>query len=427
MFAAFSTALSALDANGTAVDVVGNNLANLNTPGFKESAAYFRDLVSESMGAGETQLGFGVGAPVTVRQFTQGAIQSSSGSLDAAIQGGGFFIVNNNGATQYTRAGNFQVDLNGNLLTPTGEQVQGWMATNGVVNTGGPTGTITLPLGSMDAPVATSSVTLSGNFDASAAVGSASDWSAPVTVYDSVGSPHVLTFNFEKASANTWSYTVTVPGADVSAGTAGTPYQIYPPANTNPAPSLAFGDATNNQSAGQLISSSAGNPIALSITGLANGAQDMSVNWSMDNADGSGTLTQFDQASAASANTQNGAAASDLTSVTMANGGQLLATYSNGQQLVVGQVALASIRNPQTLIAMGNNEYQVSADTGQPSVGVPGTGGRGTIVGGALESSNVDIAKELTQLIVLQSAYQANSKVVTTVNTLAQATTNLIS
>ena len=129
MFAAFSTALSALDANGVAVDVVGNNLANMNTTGYKQSVAYFQDLVSESMNGGQTQVGFGVASPLTIRQFTQGAISASSGPLDAAIQGNGFFVVNDNGVPQYTRAGSFQVDLSGNLLTPSGQQVQGWMAT----------------------------------------------------------------------------------------------------------------------------------------------------------------------------------------------------------------------------------------------------------------------------------------------------------
>ncbi|HTQ54224.1 MAG TPA: flagellar hook protein FlgE [Bryobacteraceae bacterium] len=415
MFAAFSTALSALDANGVAVDVVGNNLANLNTPGYKNSATYFRDLVSESMGAGESQLGFGVAAPLTVRQFTQGAIQSSNGTMDAAIQGGGFFIVLNNGAVQYTRAGNFQVDLSGNLLTPTGEQVQGWMATNGVVNTGGPIGNITVPVGAIEAPVATQNFTLNANFDASAATGAPSDWSASIKVYDSQGTSHVLTVNFEKTAANTWSYAVTMPGEDVTAGTAGTPYAI-PGASG----SLTF-DAN-----GQLTSPAAGSPITFSIPGLSDGASDMNLSWNPYNADGTGMLTQFDQASAPSAVSQDGSAASELTQVTMGNGGQLLASYSDGQQVVVGQLALASIRNPQTLIAVGNNEFQVTADTAEPAVGEPGTGGRGTIVGGALESSNVDMAQELTELIVLQSAYQASSKVVTTVNNLAQATTNLI-
>ena len=425
MFAAFSTALSALDANGVAVDVVGNNLANLNTTGYKESAAYFRDLVSESLDAGQTQLGFGVASPLTIREFTQGAIQSSSGSLDAAIQGNGFFVVNNNGATEFTRAGNFQVDLSGNLLTPTGEQVQGWMATGGVVNTGGPIGNITVPVGTLQTPAATKNITLSANFDASAAVGAASDWSAPITVYDSLGTAHVVTLNFEKTAANTWSYSATVPGADVSAGTAGTPYQVYPAAGAA-LPTLQFGDAAKNQSVGQLVSPAAGSPIAFSIAGLSDGAQDMSLSWNPYNADGAGTLTQFEQSSATSATTQDGSAAAQLTGVTMGNGGQLMASYSNGQQAVVGQLAVASIRNPQTLLAVGNNLFQISAQTGAPAIGAQGTGGRGTVVGGALESSNVDIAQELTDLIVLQSAYQANAKVVTTVDTLAQATTNLV-
>lgn len=424
MFAAFSTALSALDANGVAVDVVGNNLANLNTTGYKNSVAYFRDLVSASLGAGETQLGFGVGAPLTIRQFTQGAIQASGGPLDAAIQGAGFFVVKNGEATTFTRAGSFQTDLSGNLLTPTGEQLQGWMATDGVVDTGKPAGAITVPVGAMAAAVATKNITLDANFNAAAETGAASDWSAPITVYDSLGTSHVLTVNFEKTAANTWSYNVTIPGAEVGAGTAGTPYQVYPAANAE-LPTLQFGDA-NNQSVGQLVSPAAGALITFSIAGLSDGAQDMSLSWDPYRADGTGSLTQFDQASAPSASSQDGSAAAQLTQVTMGNGGQLLASYSNGHQVVVGQLAIANIRNPQTLVAIGNNQYEVSADTAPPAIGAPGTGGRGTVVGGALESSNVDIAQELTELIVLQSAYQANSKVVTTVSALAQATTNLI-
>jgi flagellar hook protein FlgE len=416
MFAAFSTALSALDANGVAVDVTGNNLANLNTPGYKESAAYFRDLVSESLGAGQTQLGFGVASPLTIREFTQGAIQSSSGNLDAAIQGNGFFVVNNNGATEFTRAGSFQVDLSGILRTPTGEKVQGWMAANGVVNTGAPIGDITVPVGALQPPLSTQNMTLTANFNASSppdsATSTVSDWSAPTTVYDSLGTPHVVTLNFAETAANTWSCTATIPGADVGA--------------TSPQ-TIGTGTLTFGPN-GQLLTPAAGSPIALTITGLTDGATSpQTVNWNLwDSAGTTATLTQFDQPSAYSAATQDGAAAAQMTGVTMSNGGKLLATFSDGQQTVVGEVALASIRNPQTLVAVGNNLFQVSAETGAPAVGAEGTGGRGTVVGGALESSNVDIAKELTNLIVLQSAYQANAKVVTTVNTLAQATTQLI-
>jgi|HubBroStandDraft_1064217.scaffolds.fasta_scaffold00484_10 flagellar hook protein FlgE len=415
MFAAFSTALSALDANGVAVAVVGNNLANMNTTGYKESVAYFQNLVSESLNGGQTQVGFGVASPLTVMQFTQGAISASSGPLDAAIQGNGFFVVNDNGATEFTRAGSFQVDLSGNLLTPSGQQVQGWMASGGVVNTGGAIGNITVPVGALQAPQATQNMTVSANFDASATTGSASDWSAPITVYDSLGNAHVITLNFQQTAANTWSYTATVPGADVSAGTAGTPFPI--PGGSG---SLTF------NSNGQLTSPAAGAPITLAIAGLNDGASNLSVNWNPYNAEGGSTLTQFDQSSATSATSQDGSAAAQLTSVAMGDGGQLLASYSNGQQTVVGQVAMANIQNPQSLVSVGNNNYQVSADTAAPAVGAPGTGGRGTIVGGALESSNVDMATELTDLIVLQSAYQANSKVVTTVDTMVQAATQLI-
>jgi flagellar hook protein FlgE len=356
-----------------------------------------------------------VASPLTIMQFTQGAISASSGPLDAAIQGNGFFVVNDNGATEFTRAGSFQVNLSGNLLTPSGQLVQGWMATDGVVNPGGAIGNITVPVGALQPPQATQNMTVSANFNASATTGSASDWSAPVTVYDSLGNAHVLTLNFQQTAPNTWSYTATVPGADVSAGTAGTPYAI--PGGSG---SLTF------NSSGQLTSPAAGSPIAFNIAGLTDAAADMSVSWNPYNAAGTSTLTQFDQSSATSATSQDGSAAAQLTSVAMGSGGQLLASYSNGQQSVVGQVAMANIQNPQTLVSVGNNNYQVSADTGAPDVGAPGTGGRGTIVGGALESSNVDMATELTNLIVLQSAYQANSKVVTTVDTMAQAATQLI-
>jgi len=147
MFTSFSTALSALAAHSTAVDVVGNNLANLNTPGFKTSVVAFHDLVTQSLGAGlgETQVGFGVGRPITLRQFSQGAIQTSSGALDAAIQGDGFLIVRNEaGALLYTRGGHLQVDKDGNLLTSTGEKLQGWTASGGVLNTNGPINDIIL-------------------------------------------------------------------------------------------------------------------------------------------------------------------------------------------------------------------------------------------------------------------------------------------
>ena len=421
MFTSFSTALSALSATSTAIDVVGNNLANMNTPGFKSSAVAFRDLVTQSLGAGlgETQVGFGTGLPLTMRQFTQGAIQTSSGLLDAAIQGDGFFVVTNAaGNIMYTRAGNFQVDKNGNLLTDTGQRVQGWMNVNpltGAVDTNGAIGDVVVPVGSLQAPKPTSAFTVDLNLNSSAAADATSDFSAPMTVYDSLGNSHVLTLNFEKTGANQWSYAVAIPGDDVTGGTSGAPFPV----------SGATGTLTFDNT-GALTDPAPGSPITFSVTGLTDGAADMNLSWDPYTAAGLARITQFAQPSASSASFQNGSGAAQLVHVGLADGGGILAQYSNGNQVVVGQLAMASIRNPETLLATGDNNFQLSALTAIPSIGVPGTGGRGEIVGGSIEASTVDIATEFTELITYQRAYEANGKVVTSADQLSQDTINLI-
>jgi len=417
----FSTALSALAATSTAIDVVGNNLANLNSPGFKTSEVVFRDLVTQSLGAGlgETQVGFGTGQPLTVRQFTQGAIQTTGGLLDAAVQGDGFFVVrDSDGNTFYTRAGNFQADKNGNLLTDTGYKVQGWTNVSSSasgVNTNGPISNIVVPVGSLKPAIPTSNLTVDLNLDASAAADATSDFSTPVTVYDSLGTSHVLTLNFEKTGANTWSYKVTMPGDEISGGTSGTAFEISGASGT-----LTFG----NQD-GLLTDPAAGSPLQFTIPGLADGAKDMNVTWDFYNGT-TARITQFAQKSAASANTQDGSPAAGLDRVGLSDGGEILAHYTDGTQVVVGQVALASIRNPDSLVAAGNNNFQSSAATATPTIGVPGTGGRGSIVGGSIEASTVDIGTEFTKLIVYQRGYEANSKVITTADSISQTTINLI-
>ena len=220
MFTSFSTALSALSATATAVDVVGNNLANLNTPGFKTNVVYFRDLVTQSLGAGlgETQVGFGTGRPLTIRQFTQGAIQSSTGLLDAAVQGDGFFVAKNaQGNTLYTRAGNFQVDDAGNLKTNTGRARAGLDdldPTTGVLDTNGAIGDIVVPVGAAKQPIASTQFTLDLNLNSSAAADDTSKFSDTIKVYDSLGESHVLTVHFQKTAPSQWSYSVTIPGED---------------------------------------------------------------------------------------------------------------------------------------------------------------------------------------------------------------------
>jgi flagellar hook protein FlgE len=174
-----------------------------------------------------------------------------------------------------------------------------------------------------------------------------------------------------------------------------------------------------------LTDPAAGSPISVAIPGLSDGASDMSMNWDPYNG-AIGRITQFGQPSETSANAQNGAAAAQLVSVSIADGGTIMAQYSDGVQMAVGQLALAAISNPNTMIDIGNNDFQLSAASADPSVGTPGTGGRGSVVGEALEASNVDLATQFTNLITYQRSYEANAHVVTTADQLSQDTINLI-
>jgi flagellar hook protein FlgE len=412
MFTSFSTALSALSAHATAVDVVGNNLANLNTTGFKSSAVSFHDLVTQSLGAGlgETQVGFGVGRPTTIRQFSQGAIQSTSGPLDAAIQGDGFLIVKDNtGSILYTRGGNLKVDKNGTLLTSTDDIVQGWTALNGVVTTNGPTGNIVVPVGTVKPPTASQNFSFDMNLNAAAVIGTpTATFASSIEVFDSLGASHVVNVTFTKnATANQWDYSIALPDADTTA-------PIPPVTGT-----ITFdsnGILTDPPQAGPMPS--------IAIAGLVDGASDMTLTWNLYSG-ATPRVTQFSQATAISANTQDGNPAAQLIRVALGDGGTIRAQYSNGTQTVVGQIAMASIRNPESLVSVGNNNFQLSERSALPAIGAAGTGGRGTILGSALESSTVDIAREFTQLIVLQRGYQANAKVITAVDELSQETINL--
>lgn len=395
----YSIALSGLAANNAALDVVGNNLANINTQSFKTGEVQFSDLMEENLGG--ANIGGGVAPPTSNTLFTQGAIQSTGGPLDAAIQGNGFFVVKDgSGNTLYTRDGGFQEDANGYLVTSTGAQVQGWSATNNVLNTTGVAGSISISALSELPPVATSNITLSLNLDSATAVNGT--FSTPIQVVDSLGGTHTLTATFTETAPNAWSYTVTIPGEDTATGTAGTPVQI----GTG---TLAF------NSSGTLTSPAAGTPTALATTGgLADGASDLNLNWSFYNSSGAPTITQYAQTSAATGSTQDGQQPAQLNNLTLSNGGGLVASYSNGTQVTVAQVALASISNPDSLVSAGNNNYQLGVNTATPSVGVPGTGGRGTVLGGSIEASNVDLGTEFTNLIVYQRGYEASSKVIST-------------
>jgi flagellar hook protein FlgE len=406
----FSTALSGLAANNTALDVVGNNLANLNTTGFKADDILFKDIMGQT--SGSTVIGAGVATTGTSKQFTQGSIQPTAGALDAAIEGNGVFVLRNgSGTTLYTRAGSFKFDGSGTLVTGTGEKVQGWSAANGVLNTNGNIGDISITAVASQSPTATTKMDLSANLDASAPVGTT--FSTPLQVIDSLGVAHILTYSFTKTGSNAWDYDISIPDGDLTGGTPGTQTSL---ANG----SLAF------DSAGALTTPAPGAPVNVATTtGLVSGANDLNMDWSLYSPDGTSLLTQFAQTSAASATAQDGVQAAQLTGIKLGDGGALMATFSSGKQVSIAQIALASIGNPDSLVSVGNNNFQVGTSTLTPTVGMPNTGNRGTILGGSLESSNVDLAREFTNLIIYQRGYQANAKVITSQDQIDQVLLNI--
>ena len=414
MFTSFSTALSALSAHTTAIDVVGNNLVNLNTNGYKASVVAFSDLVTQSLGGGlgETQVGFGVARPTTIRQFAQGALQASTGPLDVAIEGDGFLVVRDPtlNSVLYTRGGNLQVNRDGQLVTGTGFRLQGWNESAGVVDTTQPPTDVNVPIGALRAPLATKTLSFDLNLDAAAvAQPTATSFATSIEVFDSLGSSHVVTISFQKsATQGQWDYSMAVPDSELA----------------NP-PFVPVTGTVSFDATGKMTDPPVEGPMPqLAVPGLLNGAADMEVTWNLYNGLAP-RLTQYSQPSAVAANAQDGFAAAQLVKVGIGNGGKVMAQYSNGQQVVVGQLSMAAIRNPESMLAVGNNNFQLSARTALQAIGLPGTGGRGDIMGGAVESSTVDIAKEFTNLIVLQRGYQANAKVVTTVDELSQDTINL--
>jgi flagellar hook protein FlgE len=407
MMQVFSTALSGLNAASTAVDVVGNDLANLNTSGYKAHEIHFSDLVSEAMGVASagSNVGLGVESPTTTTQFVQGSIEQTGGAMDCAIQGSGFFVLRgSNNQTLYTRDGSFTVDSTGHLQTASGQYVQGWNATNGVVDTNTPPVDVVIPANGVVAAAATANMSLTVNLNAAATNGATSGtYSTPIQVYDSQGGQHTLTATFTKGKGtNQWDYAVTIPSADVTGNT-----------------TLATGTLQFDGSGNLTSPASTDTPVQIQLTGLTDGAGDSTINWDMFSGS-TGLITQYSQSSAVSASTQDGMASGQIAEVGISTGGTIVATYTNGQQATVGQIALASITNPESMVAVSGNAYEAAADTSAPAIGTAGTGGRGTIQGGVLEASTVDIATEFTRLITYQSTYQANSRVITTANQMVQ-------
>jgi flagellar hook protein FlgE len=256
---------------------------------------------------------------------------------------------------------------------------------------------------------ATATFQMSTNLNADAAVGTV--YSAPMTVYDSLGNAHNLTINYTNTAANAWTYQVTIPAADQ--GGTGAPVQL----------------ATGNMTFGTngALTAPTGTIPGIAINGLADGAANMSLTWNLNGTSGAPTITQEASTSATTASTQDGYSAGSLTSYSILPDGTVQGTFSNNQTLVLGQVAIASFANNQGLTQVGNSDYQASFASGTPIIGQAGVGGNGTITGGAVEGSNVNLSTEFANMIVAQQGYEANAKVLTTLDQVSQATLQVIS
>lgn len=406
----FSIPLSGLNSCSAALTTIANNLANLNTVGYKEARTLFRDLFYQtvgSTGAGDPiQTGAGSAVDSVSSNFTTGSVQTTGVNTDVAIGGNGFFVVEKDGIQSFTRAGNFSKSKQGTLVTSDGEEVLGFPAVNGQISQLQGLSPIVVGAGYISPANATTSVKLTTNLDANASVGDV--YTAPVTVYDSLGQSHVLTYKFTKTGTSAWQYDVTVPGSDIG--------------NASPAVTVATGALTFDGQ-GNLLTP-ATDVSGITVNGFVDGANPLTFAWNLYAGAGS-AVRQVASPSSTSKTDQDGYSSGSLLDFSVGTDGVVEGKFSNDKSMVLGQVVLANFANVQGLTRMGGNSYRATLASGAASIGAPGTGGRGTLSGGALELSNVDIASEFAQLIVAQRGFQANARAITTFDEITQETINL--
>ena len=404
----FSIPLTGLESSSTALNTIANNLSNMNTTAFKSQDVSFSDLFYQQIGSSGSgnplELGAGTQVAATSTDFSEGSINATGNSSDVALDGNGFFILQNGGSTLYTRDGSFTLSSGGALTSQAGLQVMGYPVVNGVVNTNASLTPIQIPVGQAQQPVPTANFSMTANLDASAAVGTSVP--AQITLYDSLGVSHAATVNFTKTGASTWDYSISLPAGDATGG-------------TNLTGTLTF------DSNGNLVSP-ATNVAGISFTGLSDGASDMTLNWNLYGSNNQPTLTQFATTSDVSTTNQDGYTSGEYTGFTIDPDGVVSAQFSNGNKSPVGQIALANVTNPEGLQILGGNNYETTLASGAASAGVAGAGGLGTLQDDALEQSNVNISTQFSDLIVAQQAYEASSKAVTTFDTVSQDTINMI-
>jgi flagellar hook protein FlgE len=401
MIGSLFAGISGLNANARAMTVVGDNIANVNTTAFKSNRSSFANILSQSLGgSGGNDIGRGVDFWGTTPVWSQGSLENTSSPTDLAINGRGFFVLNDaSGGRFYSRAGEFNFDRNGDLRNPDNLVVQGYPVT-GVASDGtlslGSLSDLSVPGGGIIPPLASNEMNVEVNLNAGAAVDDI--FTSAVTIYDSLGNSVPVTLTFTNTGAGTWDVAGSIPA---SAGTGVT-------LNGGATTSIAFDES------GQLTTPAADVTMALALTNGA--ANPQNVTWNLYDASGlnNGSLTGYASPSSTTFLGQNGYPAGSLRGVSFDEAGIVTGSYSNGQLTPLFQLALAEFPSYYGLTKMGHNLYAESLESGQALPGVPGSSSLGSISPSSIEMSNVDLAQEFVKMITTQRAFQANSRVITT-------------
>lgn len=403
------TGVSGLQSNAEALNVIGDNISNVNTVGFKGSKAVFSDVFSTLLANGDTtsQVGRGAQLQSVLQSFSQGAFEASSNALDLAVDGSGFFTVNNGQGNFYTRNGQFRLNDQGVVQASTGETLQGFRITSGVTSSA--LTDIDLA-GVQSSPVASTSFALGANLNAASSGGTT--FTSPVTLFNSVGTQVIMSLTFTKAATgNTWDFVANPSQGTVTSGGTG---------------SVTF-DTT-----GQLSSVNGGALADLSIVvdySAANPpAATQTLNWDLVDSGGATNrkLTGFAAQSNNNSLVQDGFPTGTLLGLSTDSDGVISGLFNNGQSERLFQVALADFLSPVGLSRVGQNLFAESNQSGQPIIGAANTGGFGGILGSSLELSNVDLASEFVTMIQTQQAFQAAARVITTTDDLLTETVNLV-
>ncbi len=427
---AMFSGVSGLRAEGEALSVVGDNIANVNTTGFKSQRAIFQDVLGRSILAGTNSAMPGAGVRVGKIQqlFNQGTLANTGISTDLALNGEGFFTVKGTvegiSGNFYSRAGEFTINKDGNIVNAQGLQLQGYAAN--------PDGTFQASISSLKVPTSsispnpTQNATITANLSSDATVPTAawditdpantSNFSSTMDVYDSLGQAHTMDVYFVKTAAGAWDFHVVIPAADtttapvpataqyVEIGTGTLGFTTDGALNT--ATGLTATADFTGATAGQTITLDFGTPISGGGTGL----------------DGT---TQFASPSNVSSQSQDGYSSGDFSGIAVDGTGVVTGLYTNGQKLAIGQIAIAKFRSNDGLGRAGQNLWIDTRDSGPAAMGTAGSGGRGAMSSGALEGSNVDLAEQFVGLIQHQRAFSANSKTITTADEMLQELINI--